>query len=81
MTQIKAIGQKLVDNDGELDEAYLEMITGGEGAGLPKGAADGIMYGSGGVLGASIGSVICPGLGTGIGFFCGAWGAAWLAKD
>ena len=81
MTQLKAIGQKLVDNDGQLTEVDLEMIAGGEGAGLTKGAAEGLMFGSGAVAGACIGSAICPGLGTFIGFILGVCGAAWLAKD
>lgn len=81
MTQLKAIGRKLVDNNGQLTEADLEMIAGGEGAGLTENAAKGIMYASGAVAGASIGTAICPVLGTVIGFFLGAWGAAWLARD
>ena len=77
MTQLKAIGRKLVDNDGQLTEADLEMIAGGS----TEDALKGICYTSGGVFGISVGTAICPGLGTFIGFILGVCGAAWLAKD
>ena len=77
MAQIKAIGQKLMDNDGELDEEDLEMIAGG----ASKEFLQEVMVVSGMGFGASVGSAICPGLGTVIGLFIGGWLAGWLAKD
>ena len=77
MTQIKAIGQKLVDNDGELPEEDLEMIAGGSSKELLKE----VMVVSGMGFGASVGSAICPGIGTIIGFFVGAWLAGRAARD
>ena len=80
MTQIKAIGQKLVDNDGELPEEDLEMIAGGA-AKKNEGALKGIMYTSGGIFGLSLGSAILPGVGSFIGWMIGTAAAAWLARD
>lgn len=77
MTQIKAIGRKLVDNDGELDDADLVMIAGGS----KEDALEGICYASGGVFGMSVGTAICPGLGSFLGWVIGTALAAWLVND
>lgn len=77
MTQLKAIGRKLVDNDGQLTEADLEMIAGGS----TEDALEGICYTCGGVFGISVGTAICPGLGSFLGWIIGTALAAWLVND
>ena len=77
MAQIKAIAQKLVDNDGELEEEDLEVIAGGASKELLKE----VMVVSGMGFGASVGSAILPGVGSFLGWIIGTAAAAWLAKD
>ena len=63
--QINSLTKKLMENDGTLSEEELEQISGG-------GWLEGICYGIGGgigfaALGATIGTMFCPGLGSIIG--------------
>lgn len=68
MAQIKAIAQKLLDNNGELSEEDLEQIAGG---GASTGLVVGVSVGSA-VVGAGIGTMICPGIGSAVGAVLGA---------
>ena len=67
MAQVKAIAQKLLDNNGELSEEDLEQIAGGAAS---TGVIAGVATASA-VVGAGIGTMICPGIGTAIGAVLG----------
>ena len=66
--QIKALTQKLIENDGELSEEDLEQIAGGMSTNTAIGCG---VVGSA-VGGAGIGTLICPGIGSLIGALIGA---------
>ncbi len=66
MAYIKGIAARLIENDGELSEEDLELISGGAVIGGIMGAI------CGGLLGAAIGSIFgCPGIGAAIGIAIG----------
>ena len=67
--QIKALTQKLIENDGELSEEDLEQIAGGinvMAAEITIAVAP-IGIGASTLIGSAIGSVVCPGVGSVIG--------------
>ena len=77
MAQIKAIFQKLVENDGELSEEDLEMIAGG----ISESSIDSFLVGFFGVIGAAVGTIICPGLGGYLGAVIGCAIGGYMAES
>ena len=69
MTQIKTMAQKLIDNDGELQEEDLELVSGGWSW---IRFLEIVCFTCITVSGAALGTIICPGVGSAIGAVIGA---------
>lgn len=78
MAQIKGICRKLVENDGELSEEDLEMVAGGA---ISESTIDSFLVGFFSVIGAAIGTVICPGIGSYIGAAVGGAVGGYMAEN
>ncbi len=77
LVQKMVICQKLVENDGELSEEDLEMIAGG----ISESSIDSFLVGFFGVIGAAVGTIICPGVGSYIGTAIGGAIGGYMAES